>query len=387
MRRLFEALTWQKIRRFSVGSLTVIGRPLAKRQKNRALLFADSYGPTVQINFVRPLTHSAPEDRWGIWTITESSHGELDDESSLRMAERDLDLILSTYRPDVIVASRYAGALAPSIIAAATNRKIPLIVHLDDNLFEVPVTTTAVPSRHTSSQRRERLAALLAAADLDLVSTAALQRILEKLGVLGPYILVAKLAGAAPILGQLKRPSRGEIVFGYMGTRSHMADLAMVSPAIAQLLEQHSNLRFELFGSIEVPQSLSRFNVQHHEKIRDYEGFLRKLASLHWAFALAPLETTPFNLAKTNIKWIEYTSAGIPVVASDHPVYQDCCAGGAGLLAGPDDWYAAMQGLMGSQELRETLHASARAKLVDQYSLGRLRLQVLEAFVAAGVSL
>jgi hypothetical protein len=385
MLRLFEVSGRGQPRRFSVGSLTVIGRRSARNLRRRALLFSDSFGPTLQINFIRPL--STFREPWGTWTVTEASHGDLESAASLGKVEQDIDRALVDFRPNVIVASRYAGPLTNCIIAAAANYRIPLIAHLDDNLFDIPETAgDEFAKRHASPQRKQHLASLLAQADLDLISTPALHHILHKLCVLGPRSRVAEIAGAATVFRRPRQLTGDKIVFGYMGTRSHAADLAMVTPQIIQVLERHPAARFELFGSIETPLELSRFAVKHHKKIRDYGQFLRKLGSLRWTFGLAPLELTPFNLAKTNIKWVEYTSAGIPVVASDHPVYRECCSGGAGMLAGPDAWYGAMSELLASAELRQSLFKAAAAKLVHEYSPVKLYDQLMDAFAAAGVT-
>jgi glycosyltransferase involved in cell wall biosynthesis len=386
MRRILDLLVAPSSRshRFVVGRIAVFGRRSASRRKRRALLFSDSFGPTLQVNFIRPLTGQPGVAPWGVWSITETARDELPSGEAAAAAERDLARIFELLKPDVVVASRYGGPLADAIVALCRSRGIPLITHLDDNLFDVPAGASA--SRHASLQRQKRLRQLLAAADLDFISTAALHGILEGLGVLGSKTMVAQIAGAAPLLGHVKRQSRDGFTFGYMGTRSHAADLAMVAPAIARLLEQNPNARFELFGSIELPADLARFAVRRHPKIQDYERFLRRLAKLDWAFGLAPLETTPFTLAKTNIKWIEYTAAGIPVIASDHPIYRSCCADGAGILAKPDDWHGAMSALAASQDRRAAVHAAASTRLLNEYTPAKLYGQLMNAFRAAGAS-
>lgn len=54
---------------------------------------------------------------------------------------------------------------------------------------------------------------------------------------------------------------------------------------------------------------------------------------------LVPLNDIPFNHAKSNIKGLEYASAGIPFIASDLPEYRLLHEAGIGRLAAtPDDW-------------------------------------------------
>lgn len=62
---------------------------------------------------------------------------------------------------------------------------------------------------------------------------------------------------------------------------------------------------------------------------------------------LVPLSDIPFNHAKSNIKGLEYASAGIPFIASDLPEYRLLHTSGAGVLARtPDEWRSAAEVLL-----------------------------------------
>lgn len=378
-RHLFRAESFPE---WQLGALTVQGHRSAMNARRRALLLSDSFGPTLQINFIRPLSRVGENEAWGILALTEAPIGTQNESS----AGSDLDGLLEKFRPNVIIASRYGGGLAGRLVQAAAASRIPLIAHIDDNLFEVPETGRAERSRHSDPERKARLALLLQEADLDYVSTTALREKLESLGVLAKRVVVAGIAGAAqPMRGIRAKPSH-ELAFGYMGSRSHARDLEMVAPAIATALHRFPNARFELFGSIERPASLAEFPIRHHAKVKNYTAFLRALARLKWSFALAPLIVDDFTRMKANVKWIEYTAAAIPVIASDHPIYADCCSEGAGLLAAPDGWLYAIERMMQLPDLRESTARTARLRLESTYTLEQLREQVLAAFSAAGVS-
>ena len=102
---------------------------------------------------------------------------------------------------------------------------------------------------------------------------------------------------------------------------------------------------------------------------------------------LTPLCDNPFTRLKTYTKWVEYTAAGLPVIASDHPIYRDCCADGAALLVKDADWATALPGLLGDAAARQAILATARARVGRDYSVARLREQLLDVFRRAGVAL
>ena len=53
------------------------------------------------------------------------------------------------------------------------------------------------------------------------------------------------------------------------------------------------------------------------------ENYPAKLASLNLDLAVAPLETNPFNEAKSNLRLLEYGILGVPVIASNIFPYQN----------------------------------------------------------------
>ncbi|MEL6583957.1 MAG: glycosyltransferase, partial [Pseudomonadota bacterium] len=181
-------------------------------------------------------------------------------------------------------------------------------------------------------------------------------------------------------------PPASEPVIGYMGTGGHVEDLAAIIPVIERLLEERPALSFELFGSLEMPFELMRFGdrVRKLPFMKSYEEFTETLANLGWWVGLAPLVDNVFNGCKADTKWVEYASAGIPVVASNTPVYDYACQGGAGLMAdGPAGWYQAINMLLDNHQMRADQTAKADAHLRANYSHQRLLAQVEHVFAAA----
>ena len=172
-----------------------------------------------------------------------------------------------------------------------------------------------------------------------------------------------------------------------MGSSSHNEDLELVCPVLEQILDEMPHVRFEVFGSIKVPDRLAGKIAHRHEPIPNYDAFLRRLASLQWDIGIAPLRLTSFNLAKTNTKWVEYAAAGIPVVSSRHPVYSKIAAGDGLIEAeGPAEWYSALSNLILDEGSRQSLRCHAMALLERKYSVRHLTVQVAAVLSAVGLS-
>jgi glycosyltransferase involved in cell wall biosynthesis len=186
-------------------------------------------------------------------------------------------------------------------------------------------------------------------------------------------------------VGALVPPATGPVI-GYMGTGGHSADLALILPAIGELMNQLPSLNFELFGTIKMPAELAGFGsrVRHLPPVADYAKFRSQLRSLGWWVGLAPLEDNPFNRCKADTKWVEYSLAGMAVVASNLPVYHRACGDGCGILAStPDEWARAVADLLYRPDARQRMIAAAQAKLRASYSREKLRAQVIQVFEQA----
>lgn len=285
-------------------------------------------------------------------------------------------------RPDVLILSRYTSPLGLDWIAQARAADVPVIYHIDDDLLAVPESLGPAKFKaYNSPQRVKALRDNIERSDLFYVSTVALKARFAEHGIATPTVagdLYCSVARAD--IGALLAPAIGPVV-GYMGTGGHSADLAMILPAICAAMDQSPSLNFELFGTIKMPIELERFGrrVRHLAPVSEYADFISHLRSLGWWVGLAPLEDNSFNRCKADTKWVEYSLAGMAVVASDLPVYQRACANAAGVLSrSVDDWRNALLSLIHRPELRQQTIAAAQAKLADEYTPERLRRQVID---------
>lgn len=301
-----------------------------------------------------------------------------------RVDAAEIEAAFDAQQPDVLILSRYTSERGSDWVALARRAGIPVIFHLDDDLLAVPESLGAAKfNAYNSPERLKALRDNIEASDLCYVSTEELGRRMKDHGISIPIIAGEIYCSvSADEVGALLPPATSPVI-GYMGTAGHSADLAMILPAICQMLEMIPALNLEIFGTIKVPPELTRFGtrVRHLPPVADYAQFRSFLRSLGWWVGLAPLEDNAFNRCKADTKWVEYSLAGMAVIASDLPVYQRACADGAGILATDcEDWAESAMRLIHRPEDRASMIERAQGKLRERYTHERLRRQVIEIF-------
>lgn len=130
----------------------------------------------------------------------------------------------------------------------------------------------------------------------------------------------------------------------YAGSRTHGADLALLAPVFDGLVAPDGRpVRLEVVGvtadaedwydTLPVPESAGH-----------YPSFVRWLRARarRWDAAVAPLVDEPFNAAKSDLKFVEYTLLGLPVVLSDVGPYRQHRERAAVVPDDPAAWRSAV---------------------------------------------
>lgn len=292
----------------------------------------------------------------------------------------EISAAFEAHKPALLVLSRFTASTGACWIARSRDDGIPVIFHIDDDLLAVP--TSLGEAKHRRYNEPARLQALrdnVELSDVCYVSTKELAKRFAQHGISTPIVAGDIYRSVAlEEIGALVDLASGPVV-GYMGTSGHAADLAMIVPAICEAMERVSTLNFELFGTIKTPPELGRFGsrVRHLPPIGDYGKFISYLRSVGWWIGLAPLEDNCFNRCKADTKWVEYSLAGMAVIASDLPVYRRGCANGAGILASSlGDWTDGIVKILERPHERERMVENAQERLRADYTHQRLREQV-----------
>lgn len=88
--------------------------------------------------------------------------------------------------------------------------------------------------------------------------------------------------------------------------------------------------------------------------------------------ALAPLENTIFNNAKSNIKFIECGSQGVPVIASPRDEFKAAITHGVNgwLCESQNEWFTQLEKLIKDPKVLHRVSLKARESVIKQHVLG-----------------
>lgn len=380
--RRYADLIWAAARR----AAPQLSRPPAPIKPERRILFvSNSHLPTLQLSFVKPLE-----------TLAEAGHITTDFLSEQHMKDvfgKELDKQhvrswvvekLSEVAPSMIVFCRYSGPHASLMTQWAQEHDIPTMFHIDDDLLNIPLDLGASKhAYHNDPKRVGTVRHLLDETDLVYCSNPNLRNRLLQLGASAPLKSGKIYASGRTIVPAVNKPVRK---VGYMASADHTHNLEMIMEALTVFLRNNGDVHFELFGSIPRLAALEEFGdrVSKRPPISNYEQFMNSFATLEWDVGICPLVKTPFNVVKSNTKWVEYTSIGAAVIASGGTVYDECCANGCGILANDvDEWVSGLNRLTSDASYRFDLVRNAQQKLESEYTTERLREQVLSFFSEA----
>ncbi len=270
---------------------------------------------------------------------------------------------------DVLWCQRPGSAAIVSIIGQAQKtygRKV--VVDNDDYLDGIPdYNPFADRIRNGVAQAFDAAREL---ADAVVFSTAALARLYHA----DEAIILPNVVDLELWPEPFERPyADGGIAIGWAGSPTHSADLALVEPAIADVLDQYPHVRFVRIGaygehtaaelgSLPRDRLLELAFEPHSHELPKYIRLVD--------IGLAPLVSNPFNRAKSNCKWLEYSAMGIPTVASRLEPYEGCTGA---LLCDEDveQWRQRIAALVGSPRERLALGAASRHSLVAHWTIQR----------------
>lgn len=286
----------------------------------------------------------------------------------------------------VVLARAPFGATVAAVVASARARGVPVVFSADDLVFspeDCDAPALADPREEVARGFRWTLDAYarsLDASDAFLGSTDALVLAARARGV--PGFVVRNGTGRA-LLDRLDRarlariaaedarpaaPDRPRIGF-LTGTDTHDRDLAMIASPLARALGRVPGAKLVVVGPAEVPAELASLGERVERRpFVPWSELAGLVAGLD--LCLAPLERpSRFNEAKSEVKFIEASLAGVAVVASPTAPFRLASQDGRfARLAGDEaEWEAAVVELASDPDRRSALARAARRHVVFRY--------------------
>lgn len=282
---------------------------------------------------------------------------------------------------DLVIMQRAVDPRFVQWADACKARKIPYLYETDDDVFHIskhnPVYREWGTKEAQTVSRRlmERAAGVI-------VSTAPLKdSVLESTDVpagrihVGLNHLHQNVWGPDALVVPTSDNGRRTVI-GWQGSSTHNVDFTVVIPALERICADFPNVWFRFFGY--VPLALkgkippSRFEFLKGVPFLQYP---RNLKFANYDIGIAPLIESKFNRAKSNIKWLEYSTLRVPCVASPvHPYGTSIEHGKTGFLASTtNEWYDALAALILDFDLRARIGNAAHDHVWQAWSTTRAK--------------
>ena len=246
--------------------------------------------------------------------------------------------------PDIAVLCRIVEP--PAIVSWVRQLQragVAVLYEIDDHLLELPPTSPDY-AVHQEPVLRGTLIQLLRWVDGITVTTAALR---DGLIQYNPRIhVLPNCVDLSVFNAPIQQQGDTPVVIGYVGTRTHAEDFAPVVPAIKRLandLAEQVIFRFLNF----IPEELRGVaGIEFVDGHPDHRQFAKMMQASGFHVGLAPLVDNPFNRCKSDMKYLEYGSLGVPgIYAAVHPYLDTIRDGLTGQIVQPhsaEAWYRAI---------------------------------------------
>ena len=244
------------------------------------------------------------------------------------------------------------------LLALKDMYKLKLVIDLDDDILSTHLEPNN-PAYRAYLQQSARFAeyaqACLREADLVTVSTDYLKKKYESIN---KNIVVVKNA-IDPEFFKFKRKKNKKLTIGYAGSGSHQLDWMMIEPILKGLKDKY-DLRIAVLGPMQTKIADEQINWV------DTLKYPEELAKLGFDIGVAPIRDSMMSRAKSNLRWLEYSSYNIPTVSSDVVSFKGIR--NIVRVSEPEEWYEALEKLIVDRKYRTELGKLAHNEVRDGYT-------------------
>lgn len=292
--------------------------------------------------------------------------------SNLPIVRLEANVFQTVGENPVLVIIRYAS---PEILVLLKTRSFKKVIYVfDDDISSIELEKK-LPSdyRRRLENIRNKVVVPVSSIATEIVAPSA--HILEKFRNSRKSILLPSLVHKTSNLAHYD-DSEGQFNIVFSGTRSHLADLKMIIPALQSVLARNPQARLTTFLGNYAPIRLSGRQVEHLPSM-DWHSYREFIATQNFHLALAPALNTPFNRARSSSRIMDNAGFGAVGIYSNREPFANWIEDGVnGLLVGDDtdQWINTIQGLINSKQQAKKI---AEAGIQTALNLGN-RLQVRE---------
>lgn len=274
------------------------------------------------------------------------------------------------------------------LIEIAQETGKPIFYDIDDLVFDTVYTDKLAYTQQLSAFRKAQYDGtvnsyhdVLVQCDGAIGSTQTMVRELQR------YVprVILNRNKASQELVRLSQQAKNSVVkdsavvrIGYFsGSITHNENFDVIKNDVIQLMETYPFVQLHVVGHLDIPESFK--HVKDRVIVHPYVSW-EKLPELIASVDInvAPLAYHVFNEAKSEIKWIEAALVGVPTVASKIGAFKESIRDKETGLLVVDGWYAALESLVVSPELREEIGQNAYEDVMAQCTTGTPSQQLVE---------
>jgi len=244
-----------------------------------------------------------------------------------------------------------------------------VIYEIDDLLFDLPEEH---PEKAYYQRYESLIRQAISNADAVVVSTIPLVNAIKTLNP-NTWLLPNYLDDTIWSLERsTERKNDRRIILGYMAgvSQSHIPDIESLLNLLLRLRSEYpDSLCLHFWGGVGQNREQNPHVVYHKERFANYQDFASYFSKQDVDIFVAPLLDNPFNNCKSAIKFLEYSSMGVPGVYSDIKPYQNVIKQGQNgfLASGIKDWEYYLRLLIEDHNLRKRLGNSSYTTVIDQH--------------------
>ncbi|QTE29859.1 glycosyltransferase [Pengzhenrongella sicca] len=281
-----------------------------------------------------------------MWALEKAGHDALAFSSSGFQIPTDLDVLVGQRIATPDQAARWHE------LAVDPARFFAMVYEVDDDVWSLHPSNPAY--EFWQGPARQIAIDSIRVADAVSVST---DHLAEVVSAYNSNVVVLPNCVDAAVLTQT-RPLTERLTIGWAGGTSHNDDFASVQKELKSYFRRNGAVEAHFIGTNHGPD-IGRPAAR-------YTGWMANLVDylggLDFDIGIAPLAHNAFNRSKSDLKFLEYASLGIPVVASDFGPYEATVEHGVtGMLARyPHEWAKHLTQLVNDDDLRHEIGSNAR---------------------------
>ncbi|GEM_PF-1571453 len=284
------------------------------------------------------------------------------DRQCFRQLEKNV--IATTGPSPIIIIFRYISPhLQARLLADKTTR---IWLFLDDDVFAI-ADGQHLPDdyvRRLQAYRSVTLEPLLQRAERILSPS---QRICDRVSEIPSTLVPPAMIYSEAALDHHHRREGDRFKIIFSGSRSHLADLAMIAPELRAGLDEHPHWHLTTCLGRYAPAILRVPNATHIGPLA-WTGFQEFVSANKFHVAVCPLQQTAFNAARSETRMFDNAALGCAGLYSDAPPYRDWDTvydGAAGEIVKQGQWLSKLVSYSAAPAMTKT-RAENLAQLVTR---------------------